>query len=149
MSRTVSNPQGAFGYTTLEQTAHGDDWPVKLAVAVSKGDVLAWTAQATDIAPTVIPAITGTTDPSQVCGVALEAGAVGDTITMRRSGLVLVNIDTGTVAANERAILLAGGTGKADGIVADATTIEGDTFGVFLGAEVGTTNQAVLDVRIG
>lgn len=149
MTSKISNPNGAFGYSTLEQTAPGLDWSVKLAVAVSKGDVLAWTAQATDIAATVIPAITGTTDPSQVCGVALEAGAVGDTITMRRAGPVLVNIDTGTVAANERAVLLAGGTGKADGVAADATTIEGDTFGVFLGAEVSTTNQAVLDVRIG
>lgn len=148
MSQPISNPGSAFGYTSLEQTSSRRVMEVKTTVALSKGDVVAWVSQNTDVAPTVLAAIAGTTDPAVVCGVALNAAAANGTVLICRDGPCLVNISTGTVAHGERAILLSGATGFADGVAADATTIEGDTFGVFLGGEIGSTNQAVLDVRL-
>lgn len=144
-NNTISNPGGAYGYTALDQTADRDERTVIAASTVSKGDVVCWVTQATDTGPTVRRSTQGTDDPASVAGVALQNATVGKTFKICRDGPCLVNIGTGTVAAWERAVLLTGTPGAADGVVADATTISGDTFGTFLGGEIGTTNQAVLD----
>lgn len=149
-AKQITNPNGVGGATALNQNGPMLTAELVTTVACAKGDVMAWNTQATDTVPTIAPAITGTTNAQAIAGVALEAAAANKTVAICRQGPCLVNIGVGgVVAAWERAILLAGNTGKADGVAADATTVDGTAFGVFLGGEIGTTDQAVLDVRCG
>jgi hypothetical protein len=147
----VSNPNSAFGYSTLAQTAVPDVVrTVKVTGAVTAGDVVVWTTQNTDVNATVRQADVSADDPALIAGVAITAAtAANETITICRLGPCLVNIGDATVAAGDRAAFHATTDGAADGAAADATTISGDTFGVFLGAEIGSTNQAVVDVHLG
>lgn len=146
----IGNPGSAHGKTLLDDTTTGGRtvWEYKTDGVVLEGDVLAWTTQTTDDVPTVHAADTDTDDPAVVCGVALEGAASGGIVRFVRNGPAKVNIGSGTVALGERAVATTT-VGVADGVAADATTITGDSWGVFLGAEIGTTNQAVVDVRCG
>lgn len=150
MDGRISNPNGA--YATGTATIDGVDreiMEVLTTSALTVGDVVCWTTQATNTQPVVHISVQGTDDPASVAGVAVEVCAANRVAKICRGGPALVNIAAGTVAAWERCILLAGTPGAADGVAADATTIVGDNWGVFLGAEISTTNQAVADIRIG
>ena len=146
-----SNPLGAGqGYNSIEESQPGSVRRVKVgAVAVSAGDVVVWNAINTATLPTVIPQDAGTSDPALVAGVATDSADIGEAVQIVRSGPCKVNIGAATVSAGQQAIPHATTDGAAQGVTADATTVVGDTFGVFLGAEIGTTNQAYVDVRIG
>lgn len=154
MTQTITNPDGAFGYTTLDQTSgriYGEyrtSAPGGGQGQPAVGDVVVFDSLAADGIVTVHKADVSADDVALVAGVAIEAsGATGDVIKVVRAGPVRVNIGNGTVAAGERATFHASTDGCADSANADATTITGDTFGVMLGAEIGTTDKAVLDVR--
>lgn len=138
----ITNSGGAYGYTALDQTSSRTVWEATTTTAVTKGDVLCWGTQATDTGPLVHISVQGTDDPASVAGVALHACAANKIVQFVRNGPCLINIGTGTVAAWERGVLLAGTPGAADGDAHDGSDIVGDSFGVFLGAEIGTTNQA-------
>lgn len=113
------------------------------SVAVAVGDLLALVWDEATETIVVALADTDTHDPAMKVAVAAEAIAAG----VNNAGLVIikgfarVNIGTGAVNAGERLIMTAT-AGEADGVVADANTIEGDTHGVFLGNEIGTSNKA-------
>lgn len=148
----ISNPQSTgIGNTDLINAQQPSTRPIKVgSVAVSAGDVVVWQAINTTTAPpTVIPQDAGTSDPATVAGVALHDAPVGGVVLVVRSGPCKVNIDDETVALGQQATCNATADGCALGVTADGTTVVGDTFGVFLGAEIGSTNQAYVDVRIG
>lgn len=148
MALQIKNVVGGPGTNSLNNTADRYVIDVLTDGAVTAGDVVAWTTQTTDDVPTVHAADTDNDDPALVAGVAVNTASSGQVVTIVRSGPALVNISSGTVAAAERAIATTT-AGIADGVAADASTVVGDSWGVFLGAEVGTTNQAVVDVRCG
>lgn len=85
-------------------------------------------------------------------GVALETVAAGDDITIAVSGPVVVNCDDGTPAFGEVAVkhatvdgaLISGGT---LGGTWDAADVAGTGVGVWLGAEIGTSNTGVVLLR--
>lgn len=85
-------------------------------------------------------------DPALIAGVACEAIPVSDYGKIVTLGPTIVNISDGTVSEGERAVFHATADGCADSAAADATTVEGDTFGVMLGAEIGATNTAWVKV---
>lgn len=146
MANPIGNPKGAaVSSGTLDQTSTGmrTERHRLLDGTVVAGDALAWTTQTTDDAPTCHAADTSNDDPAVFAGVALQGGISGDVIMAVVEGPALVNIGTETVALAERAIFTTN-AGAADGVAADATTVAGDSWGVFLGAEIGTTNQAVV-----
>lgn len=153
MAQQITNPQGAFGYTGVEQTGgvffgeYRTSAPAGGQGQPAKGDVVVFDVLSTDGTPTIHKLDVSADLPALVAGVAQEASsATGDVIRVARGGPILVNIGASAVAAGERAHF--GATdGHADSTAQDAATIEGNTFGVFLGTEIGTTNTAVLDVR--
>lgn len=149
MDGRISNPNGAFGQTAGDGNVDRATMTVFTTTAVSAGDVVCWVTLTTDVIPTVKISVQGTDDPASVAGVALEAASANTSVLICRNGPAKVNIGTGSVAAWNRCILLAGTNGAADDVTADANTIDGDTFGTWLGAEIGTTNQAWADIRCG
>lgn len=86
------------------------------------------------------------------CGVALEAATAGQMIRICRLGPAIVTVDDGTPAFGEVCVkhastdgcVISGGTlgGSWDG-----SDVAGTGLGVFLGAEIGSTNTAIMDVR--
>jgi hypothetical protein len=151
MSPQIKNVVGGPGANTLTNTASRVVIDVLTDGAVTAGDVVAWTEQLTNDVPTVHAADTSNDDVALVAGVAVNTAASGSVVTIVRSGPAIVNIGSGTsVAKAERAIAttdagVAGGTVTTGG----ATSVDGDYFGVFLGAEITGTDTAVVDVRCG
>jgi len=149
MALQIKNVIGGPGINSVNSAADRVVIDVLTDGAVAAGDVVAWTTQITNDVPTVHAADTDTDDPAMVAGVATRAASSGQVVTIVRGGPALVNIGgTNQTAAGEVAIATTA-AGVADGAVAAAGTIVGDTFGVFLGDEIGTTQQAVVDVRLG
>lgn len=146
MSSTPIVPAGQFGYTGADQNNVPELIRMcKAAGVIAAGDIVSWVAVNTDVEATVEQTDVSDAAPNVIAGVALEAAAAaGDYIQVCRQGVCRVNIGAGTVAFGEVAGLHATTDGAAD--TADAT--EGG-FGVFLGAEIGSTNQAFVDVTIG
>lgn len=137
----ITDPEGTngldpfYGYDC--ETFHNNS----ASVAITEGDLLALVWDETTATIKVALADTDTHDPASKVAVAAEniaAGGAGRCITR---GFARVNIGSGSVAVGERLILTAT-AGQADGVAADATTVEGDTHGRFLGDEIGTTNKA-------
>ena len=149
MSEQVKNITGAFGRTGLNETADRKTLDVEASGAITAGDVVVWDTQNTDDKPTVAQAdVSETTEVVAVAGIAVNAAsASGDVVTIVRDGPALCNISTGTVAFKEKAIFHASADGCADGETPTGSE-DGDYFGTWLGAEIGSTNQAVLDVRL-
>lgn len=144
------NTSGAHGNTDLNSTADRLELVIEASGAISAGDVVVWDGQTTDDKPTVHKADVDTDDAALIAGVAVNAAAAsGDSVRVVRNGPAIVNISTGTVAAGELATFHASTDGCADGAVGSGSTVMGDYFGAFLGAEIGSTNQAVVDVRCG
>lgn len=112
------------------------------SVAIVKGDLLAlvWTESGEHLKAAL--ADTATHDPALPVAVADEAIVASGAGMATIKGFARVNIGAGAVAAGERMIMTAATPGVADGVAADATTVDGDTHGVFLGDEIGTSNKA-------
>lgn len=145
----IGNPGGAQGYTTLDDIVEGTGRVVlryEASAAISDGDVVVFDTQTTDDKPTVDKAASGD-DPRAVCGVAIGGAAAGDIVKVCRLGPCKVNISTNTVVAWELAQRDGTTAGAAASVTGSATVEVGDYFGIFLGAEIGSTNQAVVDVR--
>lgn len=151
MSMLINNAAGAYGLVGIENNAR-TVYPRKLSGTVAQHDVvvldyLTDTGADADLIVTVRAADVSADDPARILGVAQSAGVAGDVVDVVEYGPSLVNIDDATVAAGNRATLHATVDGKADGATSDATTVEGDTWGVFISAnDVPTTNKAVVFV---
>lgn len=149
MSMEITDPNGAYGATPApysKKAPFKNVSPGNGAIAV--GEVLAWVWDEATQLLGVNKSDAGTTDPALIAGVAAEAAAVGETGLVCIGGYTLVKIASGdAVAAGDQAIPHATTDGVADGVTADATTISGDSFGVFLGDELGTTDTAPLWIR--
>ena len=144
------NTSGAWGLTTLNDTADRLVLTIEASGAITAGDVVVWDTQNTDVKPTVAQADVSADDAAMIAGVAVNAAAAsGDSVQVVRNGPALVNIGAGTTAAGELASFHASTDGAADGTVGSGSTVMGDYFGAFLGAEIGSTNQAIVDVRLG
>lgn len=138
----INNPNDAFGYTEGEQTMWRLLAPCKNtgATAISKGDVLAFDVETTDVTGGVHQADTDNDDPAMCKTVAASDIAINDTGLMIVLGYAIVNIGSDTPAVGER---LAPTTtaGVAASAAADANTIAGDTFATTMSVEHGTSNQ--------
>lgn len=151
MSKQITNPFGAYGTSGIDENGPQTTWPFVANGSINANDVVTFaTPTADDISTlTVKQADVSADDPASVAGVALEGAADGESVLICMWGICLVNIGADTVAADELASFHASTDGAATGSVADATTISGDTFGVFRSAEIGSTNTAILFVRPG
>lgn len=144
----IGNPKGAsVSGGTLDETATGsrEVRPFLTDEAVTAGQLLAFTATDTDTFPPVHPADTSNDDPAVSRIVAVEDAAADSVVMACTKGPCLVNIGTDTVGSGQRATATTT-AGEAVGAASDATTVEGDSFGTFLGGEIGTTNQAIVYV---
>lgn len=152
MSMLVNNAAGAYGRVGIENNARVVH-PRKLSGTVAKYDVVVFdaltdTGTGADVIVTVDLADVSVDDPALVCGVVQSAGVAGDVVDVVEFGPTIVNCDDATIVFGDRATLHATVDGKADGATSDATTVAGDTFGLYLSAsDVPGTNQAVLFVR--
>lgn len=142
--RTLSDPLNASGLAAADRQW----WSIQQAlengsssVAITEGDLLALVWDETTQTIKVALADTDVHDPAMKVGVAAEAIPASSAGMVTLGGFARVNISTGTVAVGER-LIMTSTAGVADGAAADATTVEGDTHGVFLGDEIGTTNKA-------
>lgn len=136
----ITNPAGVQGHDTpqIYQLAQ----PFRASGAITKGDLVTFVYVEADRELQVKATDTDTDDPALTAGVAHFSGAADDEMVMVVvQGYAEVNIGSGSVAAGERVIGTAT-PGEADGVAADGTTVEGDTAGVFLGDEIGTSNTA-------
>lgn len=123
----------------------GEDYPFEnnsASVAIATYDLVVWVWDEATLKLKVKLADVSADDPALIAGVAQEPIPASGAGLVRTHGYSLVNIGDGTVAAGERAGFHATTDGAADSAAADATTISGDTFGVMLGDEIGTTNRA-------
>lgn len=145
----IQNPNGAFGVTDVRSKHARSEDPFgnsSTSVAISKGDVVVFDQMESATGElTVHLADVSADDPALIAGVAAE-DIPASSATVREYGLVItrgfaiVNIDDATVSEGERMVFHATVDGKADSAASGTSTIEGDTFGVCLGAEIGTTN---------
>lgn len=78
-------------------------------------------------------------DPAVKVGVALEAIASGGTGPVQHHGPCIVQTPATGPSVSEL-VILTSTAGVADGLAADATAVVGDTHGVFLTDEIGTSN---------
>lgn len=133
----LTNPGGAFGGTVL-------NWqlPVSFknadAAALARGDVCFCSFSTTTGEVTVTKAAT-TTDLDFLFGVVDEAIAVGDYGRVIIHGFAYVNVGGGTVAHGDGAIRSGATAGLAAPVTEDATTITGQTMGMFLGVKGSTS----------
>lgn len=144
------NTSGAHGKTTLNDTADRLLIEVEAGGAITAGDVVLWDTMTADTNPTVSQADVGSDNDALICGVAVDAAAAaGDTVVVCRNGPALVNISTATITVGDLATMHASADGCADGATGSGSTVMGDYFGAFISAEIGSTNQAIVDVRCG
>jgi len=143
-TKQITNPQGAFGYDPSENASLAQTVSYfEAGATVTAGDVVSLEelTASTDTA-LVHPSDTGTDDPANVAGVAVNGAATGEIVEVVTHGLAIVNVGTGTVAFEELATA-SSTAGEADGVTADGTTVVGDVFGYFLSAdEVPAATQA-------
>lgn len=141
----IQNPNGAFGVTDVRVKHPRTVDPFtnsSSSVAIAAGDVVVFDQmESATGALTVHRADVSADDPALIAGVAAEAIPASGTGLVVTRGFALVNIGNGTVSEGERMAFHASTDGCADSAAADASTISGDTFGVCVGAEIGSTNQ--------
>lgn len=147
MVKLISNPAGAYGETGIDNNARVVHERV-CSTAVLARDVVTFDVMTgTDELLSVHSGLT-TDDPALVAGVALHDAAAGEVVKVVEFGPAIVDIGANTVTAGMRAQRDGVTAGNASGVTADATTIAGDTFGVFLSAnDVPGTDQAIVFVR--
>lgn len=144
----ITNPQGAFGYTAGDQKypRRVEEFVAKVALTEGQAVVFDWTESGEVLQVDLLDVAGSPDDPALMAGVVMEGEnpAAGETVKVVVWGFVHANIGDGTIAAGERAVFHASTDGALDGVAADATTVSGDTLGVWLGDEIGTTNQGPL-----
>lgn len=149
----IENPSGAFGVTDVTVkhprtvATFGNS---STSVAISKGDLVVFDQMESATGElTVHLADVSADDPALIAGIAAEA-IPASTASVREYGLVVIhgfaiaNIDDATVSEGERMVFHATVDGKSDSAASGTSTIEGDTYGVCLGAEIGTTNTCAV-----
>lgn len=108
--------------------------------AIAIHDLVAFT-MAADGVLRCAKADTDTHDPAVRVGVAEAAGASGRSIPCVVRGPAIVNTPATGPSISEL-LILTSTAGVGDGVAADATTVVGDTHGVFLSDEIGTSNTS-------
>lgn len=103
-------------------------------------DLVAFT-MATDGVLRCAPADTDVHDPAVRVGVALEAATSGRVCRVVVRGPAIVNTPATGPSVSEL-LILTNAAGVGDGLAADATAVVGDTHGVFLTDEIGTSNTS-------
>lgn len=134
---TIVDPQGTNGTTP---TYRADYDTFECGGTIAEHDLVAF-VMATDGEIKVAAADTDTHDPAVKVGVALEAGVAGDFIRVVTRGPAIVNTPATGPSVSE-VLILTSTAGVGDGLAADATTVAGDTHGVFLSDEIGTSNTS-------
>lgn len=149
----IQNPDGLFGATDVQSNGPRTQDPFgnsSTTVAIEKNDLVVFDQMESATGElTVHKADVSADDPALIAGVAAEAIPVSTALEtsyglVTTRGLAIVNIGNGTVSEGERMGFHASTDGAADSAAADASTIEGDTFGVCVGAEIGSTNQCAV-----
>lgn len=140
----IANPLGAYGRTGIENNARLV-WEFEASGTIGEGDVVMIdTLTSTDEMLSVKEATT-TAEPAMIAGVALHDAVSADVVKVVVLGPAIVNVGTNTVAAGQVASRDGTTAGIAAGTTADATTITGDSFGVFLSAnDVPSTDKAIV-----
>lgn len=134
---TIADPYGTNGASESWANARVET-VVVASSAVTEKQAVAFT-MGTDGELRVAPATTATHDPAVKIGVALEDIAAGYAGRVCVQGPCVVKTPATGPSISEVAVLTAT-AGELDGAVADATTVTGDTHGVFLTDEIGTSN---------
>ena len=144
-NQVLTNPLGAYGQSTGSSVNFQTVAPFEAAAAISAGDLVAVAATVnTDTTITVETLDVSDALPELVLGVAKNAAAAGEVVEVVIHGYAICNIGSTSPAMGNIVII-----GAADGVAgvlapAVAGTITGDNFGIFLGTEIGSTNQAAI-----
>lgn len=156
---TVTNVKGAFQSITSFLTYKTDSGEeISYARSVSQfraNDTILATQAVGFVAATAgVPLsvelldVSDATAAASFAGVAATGGVAGDIIDVVVNGPAIVSIDDGTPAFLNFAIKHATVDGALIASPApDATTVAGTLLGVFVSAEIGTTNTAVVNVE--
>lgn len=131
---TISDPEGVSGDPEFLQ----DVMHIPCTAAVTIRDLVAMT-MASDGVLRCAPADTDVHDPAVRVGVALKTVASGGVVPVVVRGPAIVNTPATGPSISEL-VILTNAAGVADGAVGDANTVAGDTHGVFLTDEIGTSN---------
>lgn len=132
---TIVDPENTnhAGASFLQEIQHAIT-----TAAVAAHDLVAFT-MAADGVLRCAPADTDVHDPAVRVGVAIDGGASGRSIAVVVRGPAIVNTPATGPSISEL-LILTSDAGVGDGVAADATTVVGDTHGVFLTDEIGTSN---------
>ena len=144
-SQVLTNPLGAFGRSTGNEVNFQTVAPFEAAAAISAGDLVAVAATVnTDTTITVETLDVSDALPELVLGVAKNAAAAGEVVEGVIHGDASCNIGSTSPAMGN--IVIIGASDGVAGVLAPAVagTITGDNFGVYLGTEIGSTNQAAI-----
>jgi len=145
-NQVLTNPLGAFGQSTGSSVNFQIVAPFKAAAAITAGDLVAVAASVdTDTTVTVEQLDVSDSLPERVLGVAKNTAAADEVVEVVVFGYAVCNIGN-TAPALDDLVTLHGSTDGAAGKVspADANAIVGDHFGIYLGTEIGSTNQAAI-----
>lgn len=134
----ITDPTDTNGSGTAQSGAVVFDYPATAAVTAHQ--LVALTCDDTG-AISVAPADTDTHDPAVKVGAALNSAAIGEIVSTVVFGPALIDTPATGPSLSE-VLILTSTAGTGDGAAADATTVAGDTHGVFLTDEVGTTNRS-------
>lgn len=154
----ITNPKGAFRSVTSYLTYVDDAGELityeRIVAQYRANDTIAqYNAVGFVAATATVPLsvelldVSDATAAASFAGVAVEAATAGDLVTIVVQGPAIVTIDNGTPAFLDYAIKHA----TVDGCLIaspapDATTVAGTLLGVWLSAEIGTSNTAVVNV---
>lgn len=134
---SIADPRGTNGATPYYRQDI-DSFECQSAVALYDLCAIVMTSDENLL---VAPADTDVHDPAVKVVAALEAGAAGDVIRCVTRGPAIINTP-GTGPSVSEVLILTNAAGVGDGLAADANAVAGDTHGVFLGDEVGTSNTS-------
>lgn len=148
MSMLIANPAGAYGNTGVHNNARTVHERLASGT-IAAGDVVVLDAlTGTDEIISVHSADVSADDVALVLGVAVHAAVANEAVKVVEYGPAIVNVGDATIAAGDQATFHATTDGAADGANADATTVSGDTWGVFISAnDVPSTNKAIVFVK--
>lgn len=133
---TITDPAGVSGdpfFVKSEWVQH-----VICTEAITQYALVAFTMASDGVLRCAL-ADTDVHDPAVKVGVALDAAASGDVVAVQHYGPCIVQTPATGPSISEL-VILTSTAGVADGLAADATAVVGDTHGVFLTDEIGTSN---------
>jgi hypothetical protein len=143
----IKNTSNAYGATGVDQTATRRVDPILAATDIEPGDVVTFVNMTADTVPSVRKSVVASDVVRLVAGVAVSGAKQGQQALICRSGPAVTKIGNATPTIGQLATFHGSTNGAALGVTPDATTVVGATFGVFLSAELGSTDTAILDVR--